>query len=237
MQQVRHSWSALRRAGLQRSKVGRRAFRLFRTWPALGYDTVVDLGAHQGEFTDAARIVLAPRRCVLIEADPELARDLERRYGAQPGCEVVHAAVTDRAGPVELRINAHRDSSSILPITPAAERQFERDMREVARVEVPGRTLDEVFEALGLAAVALLKVDIQGAERRMIAGGGEALRRVRALYIEVSFEEFYEGSADFHELDGLLRELGFKLRSLHEERLGADGALAYANALYVRVPV
>ena len=235
MKQVRHHWSTLRRAGLLGDKAARQAFRLFRTWPALDYDTVVDLGAHQGEFTDAARRVLGARRVVLVEADPELAAGLRERYRADDDVDVVQAAVTDRPGPVQLRISAHRDSSSILPITAEAERQFQLDMHEVRQVEVPGVTLDQLFDDQGLERVALLKSDIQGAERAMILGGAEALKRVQSIYIEVNFGEFYEGSAQFQELDDLLRERGFKLRSFHEERLGSDGGLAYANALYLRV--
>jgi len=235
MKQVRHHWSTLRRAGLLGDKPARQAFRLFRTWPALDYDTVVDLGAHKGEFTDAARRVLGARRLVLIEADPELAEGLRARYAGDESIEVVQAAVTDRSGPVQLRINAHRDSSSILPITAEAEKQFRMDMHEVRQVEVPGVTLDELFERYGLDRVALLKSDIQGAERAMILGGTEALQRVQSIYIEVNFGEFYEGCAQFRELDEMLGERGFKLRSFHEERLGSDGGLAYANAFYLRV--
>ncbi|MFT7484995.1 MAG: FkbM family methyltransferase, partial [Candidatus Paceibacteria bacterium] len=209
--------------------------RLFKTFPALDYKVVVDLGAYKGEFTDAARRVLGAERVVMVEADPESAAALETKYSAEPSCEIVNAAITNRGGPVELRINTHRDSTSILPITEAAERIFERKMTEERTVEVPGLTLDGLFEQCDLTEVALLKVDIQGAERHMIEAGGRALERVQALYIEVCFEEFYEGCSEFQELDLMLQEHGFKLRSFHENRLGSDGCLAYANALYLKL--
>ena len=61
-----------------------------------------------------------------------------------------------------------------------------------------------------------------------------ALAGVRALYIEVCFEEFYEGSPRFRDLHEILTAIGFKLRSFHEARLGTDDCLAYANALYLK---
>lgn len=235
MKQIKQLWPSWRRAGLATDKGARQAFRLFKTFPALDYDVVVDLGAYKGEFTDAARRVLGAERVILVEADPESAAALEAKYSSEPRCEIVNAAVTDRAGPVELRINTHRDSTSILPITDTAERIFQLKMAEERTVEVPGLSLDDLFEQCKLTDVALLKVDIQGAERHMIEGGGQALKCVHSLYIEVCFEEFYEGSSDFHELDSMLRKRGFKLRSFHENRLGSDGCLAYANALYLRL--
>lgn len=235
MKQIKQLWPTWRRAGLLTDKKARQAFRLFKSFPALDYEVVVDLGAYLGEFTDAACRVLGARRVVLVEADPESAANLVKKYASQPACEVVQAAITDRSGPVELRINTHRDSTSILPITELAAETFGRPMSELRSVRVPGLSLDELFESCGLTRVALLKVDIQGAERQMIEGGERALAGVQSLYIEVCFEEFYEGSSDFHELDQMLRKLGFKLRSFHENRLGADGCLAYANALYLRL--
>lgn len=235
MKQIKQLWPTWRRAGLATDKKARQAFRLFKTFPALDYGVVVDLGAYLGEFTDAARRVLQARRVILVEADPESAAGLEAKYAGEEGCEVVNAAVTDKSGPVDLRINTHRDSTSILPITDLAAATFRREMSELRTVEVPGLSLDDLFERCGLTEVALLKVDIQGAERHMIEGGERALAGVKALYIEVCFEEFYEGSSDFHELDQMLRKRGFKLRSFHENRLGADGCLAYANALYLKL--
>ena len=79
-----------------------------------------------------------------------------------------------------------------------------------------------------------MKVDIQGAERLMIEGGEAALTTLGLLYIELSYERFYSGAPLAHEIESLLWERGFRLRSLHESRLGKNGALAYTNALFMR---
>lgn len=134
-----------------------------------------------------------------------------------------------------LRVNNARDSSSILPITDVAEVVFGKQMHEVEKVEVPVITLDDLFGQSRIDSVDLMKVDIQGAEKMMIEGGKEAIKRVKLMYIEVSFEEFYEGCALFKDFDSLLNDHGFKLRSFHESRLGTDGCMAYANALYLNL--
>jgi FkbM family methyltransferase len=232
---IRGRFGPLRRTGLLFNRRHRRGFRLFKSFPDFNYNTIVDIGAFNGEFTDLALATLKPRRVVLVEADPVSAAKLSRRYQKVPTCEIVHAAVSDKTHPLKLRINSSRDSSSILPICEVAEQTFALDMQEMESVEVPGITLDDLFESLQIGAVDLLKVDIQGAERMMIEGGKKALTAVRSLYIEVSFEEFYEGCALFGELDAMLKGCGFKLRSLLESRIGVDHCLAYANAHYLRV--
>jgi FkbM family methyltransferase len=212
----------------------RRAHRLFRSFPPGNYRTVLDVGAHQGSFTDLAIPYFAPERIWLVEADPEYGAVLKQKYSTQPEVTVIPCAISNLSGHVKLRINSHRDSSSILPMESISQKTFGLKMSETGTVDVPAWTLDELFEREKISHVDLMKVDIQGAERLMIEGGESALAKVDLLYIELSFERFYAGAPLAHEIEGMLWERGFRLRSLHESRLGSNGALGYTNALFLR---
>ena len=61
---------------------------------------------------------------------------------------------------------------------------------------------------------------------------GQALPRIRQLHIEVLSDEFWEGCAQFTEIQALLKARGFKLHLLDGFRRTVSGDLAYANALY-----
>ena len=80
-------------------------------------------------------------------------------------------------GQVELRINSHRDSSSILPMESISQKTFGIKMAETGTVDVPASTLDELFEREKISHIDLMKVDIQGAERLMIEGAEAALAK------------------------------------------------------------
>jgi len=216
-------------------KTPRKVFRCFKGFPDLPYKTIVDLGACDGEFTDAVLAVMSPKRVVLIEADPMLVETLCKKYADKKNCSIVHAAVTDHCALTPFQVNNYRGASSLLPINSTAETTFGKKVAKVEEIEVQAISLDALFASEGLTEVDLLKVDIQGAEHLMIAGGKQALSQVKALYIEVCFERFYDGSKTFEELDHLLKEEGFKLRSFSEPMLGPDACLAYCNALYLRI--
>lgn len=211
----------------------RRAVRQFRDFPPFECRRVMDVGAHQGEFTLAALNYYRPERVWLVEADQELASGLQQKFSGQPACKVIHAAIADTSGSVTFRINRHRASSSLLPISKRSTQIFQKDLQETDAVTVPALALDDLFAQEKIDRLDLLKVDIQGAERLLIQGGQRALQQVACIYIEVLFEELYEGCALFGEIDALLTPLGFKLRSFHEFRKGPDGDLVYTNALYV----
>ncbi len=55
-----------------------------------------------------------------------------------------------------------------------------------------------------IESVDLLWVDIQGAERDMIAGGQRTLKNTRYLFIEAEEQQFYEGQAVRPELLAML---------------------------------
>jgi FkbM family methyltransferase len=227
-------WPLHKRLALPFQARLRRAHRLFRSFPACSYETFLDVGAYEGEFTDSLLAYFTPQHVWLVEADPDQAIVLKNKYGAEPRCHVIPAAVTDRSGTVEFRVNEHRPSSSLVPIAAQTEEIFNKSMSEARIVRVPAVSLDDLFQQHKLPVIDLMKVDIQGAERLLIAGGQSALTQVRQLFVEVWFEECYRGSALYPELHNLLTPLGFKLRSFHEFRKGPDGNLVYTNALYVQ---
>jgi FkbM family methyltransferase len=215
----------------------RRDHRQFSKFPPIDYQRVLDVGAHRGEFTDGVLRYFRPQRVWLVEADPRLAEALRAKYVRQPQCRIVHAAISEASGTTDFRINVHSDSSSLLPISPISGKLFRRDMQEVQIVQVPACSLDDLFQREAIDRVDLMKVDIQGAERLLIRGGVAALQRVRCIYIEVLFEEFYHGCALFGEIQALLIAAGFKLQLLQDFRRSAEGYLLYANALYRRPEV
>jgi FkbM family methyltransferase len=65
-------------------------------------------------------------------------------------------------------------------------------------------TLDEIFAENNLSKIDLLWVDIQGAEKEMIAGGQNALKYTRYIFMEAEYEEMYEGEALKQELITML---------------------------------
>lgn len=210
----------------------RRARRTFRKFPEVPFQSLVDVGAHRGEFTDLARLYYDLKDVWMVEADPELAAQLRTKYEGAPDCRVVHAAVAREAGELEFRILKHRASSSLLPVIQRPGPGLGVDLGEARRVKVPALPLDTLFQREGIGAVDLMKVDIQGAERMLIQGGTQALRKVRWLFIEVFFDEFYEGSARFGEIDNLLWALGFRLHEFASFRRAREGHIAYGDAVY-----
>jgi len=213
----------------------RRAFRNLRHLPRLEYRFVIDGGANQGSFTDAFLQLHRPERIVLVEAIPDLAEKLRARYADKPGLSVVPAALSDKNGEAQFEINRSEASSSLLPIDPRNTAWFGRDLSVARTVQVPTVTLPTLMEEQSLPRVDLLKLDLQGAERFVLAGGEAVLERVQVIYTEVFFEKLYVGAWLFPEMSAFLTARGFKLCGLSNIVHARDGDLVQSNATFRRL--
>ncbi len=74
------------------------------------------------------------------------------------------------------------------------------------QIPVTTRKLDDIAE---IAHLDFLKMDVQGAEREVLAHGRAKLADTVVIQTEVSFVPLYQGQPVFGEMDLSLRELGF----------------------------
>jgi hypothetical protein len=81
---------------------------------------------------------------------------------------------------------------------------------------------------------AFLKIDVQGFERQVLDGAGEALRRFDAIELELSVTALYAGQPSLVEMLPLLSNRGFRPVSLEPILLDDDGRLMELDGLFAR---
>lgn len=208
------------------------AIRWFKDYPPMTVKTLVDLGAHTGLFSSYASKCYPLERVVSVEPLPECAQAC--RELKLPNHTVVEAAISDSVGTTEFHINATAQSSSIRSITADSGEAFGLDMRETKTISVKVTTLDEVYKSCQLESVDLLKVDVQGLEREVLLGGGDALKKTKAVVMEVAIFQHYAGAATMAELHTLMEEHGFCLSRFLDGYYDNDHYMLQADLLYLR---
>jgi 2-O-methyltransferase len=170
---------------------------------------VVELGARTSEDehwirasfeSDVHYVMVEPdlRNCQLI-IDKGIHRTRRLLIGAvaeKDGNVEFYGSVTDETT---------RGSGSIRKPTAHIEVFPDIKFPDWLRTTVPSFSLDSIFEREWLNKISLLYVDIQGAERDMIAGGQNALAHTQYLFIETEDRELYEGMAVKSELFRMLK--------------------------------
>jgi FkbM family methyltransferase len=163
-------------------------------------DVFVDAGANIGFFTvAAARRIGAAGRIVAVEMMPDTAQALRDHLSLNgvDNAVVIERALSDRAGAhVEATVrDGHFGQATIaLASTQAGGRQ----------VRVETTTLADALA--GLPTVAVLKIDIEGAELDALRGAGSALQRVKVI--------LFEQLDSSPEVPDHLKSMGFEVSSL-----------------------
>ena len=122
-----------------------------------------------------------------------------------------------------------RDTSGSSVFAEATARGPEMEARTLR-----ARTLDDVAARLG-APFDLIKLDAQGAELRILAGGGETLKAAQVLIMEVAFAgDLYHGAPGFAEAIAAAAARGFAPFGFAEV-VRVDGVLVQADMVFARV--
>lgn len=199
-----------------------------------GHDfaTVVDVGAHHGQFALLA-LELFPRSSILcIEPLPDALTRLRATVETNGRVTVLPAAAAAEKGSRELHVSRKTDSSSLLPILKPYVDAFP-GTEEARTVEIEARTLDSMVGDR-IRRPCLLKVDAQGGELEVLSGGGAVLSQVDAAYVECSFVEFYAGQALADQVIETLLGRGLRLDGVFSVVRDAAGRCLQADLLFRR---
>lgn len=208
---------------------------------------VIDVGASPLGRPAYGRM-LAEGRCAVWGFEPQ-----EEQFAA------LQAQASDRetyfpnavgtGGKAVLNVYRNPGFTSLFPIREASINYLGRyrpATRLAETVELDTTPLDALS---GLPKADLLKIDVQGSERDIIASGRQTLSDAVAIIPEVRFYPLYEGEPGFGELHDELCAQGFRLHKFLDARPVALGTsqtrrlspetgsqLVDGDAVYIRPP-
>jgi FkbM family methyltransferase len=180
---------------------------------------VIDVGANIGFFTlQFAQRVGHNGRVIALEPEAHNFRQLEqqvRSAGLTARVTLLEAVAAAQAGESHLQLD---------PYHPANHKISDKG------VAVKAVTLNDLALAQPLP-VALVKIDVQGAEMQVLDGALELINRQHpALFVEVDNQALQGFGTSAAALMQRLLELGYRIYQLHPKELSAPLTLAQALA-------
>jgi len=176
-------------------------------------DVVLDVGANSGQYSASLREADFQDRIVSFEPLSGPFSILERTVSRDPLWECRQCALGDYDGTTSMNVAGNAgESSSILPMLKTHREAFPQ-ANYVGTEDVTICRLDSVApEILRPNDVAFLKIDVQGLEKQVIAGGRSTVTdRCVGMQIELSFVPLYDGGMLIQEALDLAYSLGFTL--------------------------
>ncbi len=188
--------------------------------------TVIDVGVAfetrelYEEFPKAAFFLIEP----LAEFEPFLKKICSQYKG-----QYVLAAAGESSGTVSLNVHADQlDCSSLF-------REAEGKQADGEPREVPMVTIDEACKGRGLSGPYLLKIDVQGAELRVLGGAPRTLQQCEAVILEVTLFGTMIDGPQLADVIAYMLARGFVVYDLWGMLYRPlDGALAQVDMAFVR---
>ena len=200
-------------------------------------DVVLDVGANYGQYATELRSAGFKGRIVSFEPLSGPFATLSRRAAPDPLWDCRQWALGDFDGTISINIAANDgQSSSALPMLANHSNAFP-EANYIGTEDTPVYKLDSVApKLLRPEDVVFLKVDVQGYERLVLAGGESTIsERCVGLEFELSLLPLYEDGMLIREALDLVYSMGFTLTGLQPVVTDfRTGRLLQADGIFFR---
>lgn len=175
------------------------------------FDTVIDIGGNVGDFAEEAHGAWPLASVYSFEPVPELAaHNLER---AQGRWQVYTLAVSKAEGEAELRVCVNQHSASTMQRPGSARAEHFKLADRYETITVATAPLDDLIPYVD--GRLLVKIDVEGHEGAVLAGGHELLALAETVVCEVQNDPaVYVDAAPAHTLDKRLGEAGLRFAGI-----------------------
>jgi FkbM family methyltransferase len=200
----------------------------------LNIRTVLDIGANTGQFAAEIHRILPDAAIYSFEPLKDCCERLVETMRDVPKFKAFDFALGQEASGLEMHRSEFSLSSSILPMAEPHTQAFPFT-RGVVLERIRVERLDDVAASLQLVDNILIKIDVQGFEDRVIAGGPNTIARAKVLIVEMSFKKLYEGQPLFDRIYDTLTRIGFAYHgNFHEQLLNpVDGSVLQADGIFI----
>jgi len=199
-------------------------------------DLVFDVGANTGQYGAHLRGLGYAGELVSFEPLPDAHQALTRAAAGDPRWQVApRAAIGNQDGEITINIAGNSASSSLLDMLDE-HRTAAPESAYVGTATAPIQRLDTVAPAwLAAPRRLLLKIDTQGYQDRVLAGGPATIAAAAAVQLEVSLAPLYAGQPSFETLGQAMAGHGLVLWALWPGFADpASGRILQIEAIYAR---
>jgi len=212
--------------------------------PRVPHPMVFDVGPHKGESVRFLRDLFPG--AMIHSFEPLLASFTELSKLGDSRARAHNVALSDVDGSIEFFENAISHTNSMFRVNEKSRDSIFISERRRAGTSIPPGTFNEPLrvpsqrlqtfcEEHKIDHIDLLKIDVQGAERKVLDGAGPLLQRVDNVVLEIMFFDYYEHQGSFLEIESVLHPVGLRLFSISDiSNNPMNGRTDWIEAIYRR---
>ena len=198
------------------------------------FDTVLDVGANEGQYGDEIRSAGFKGRIISFEPNPDAFEKLQNVSRNDAKWECQNIALGDSEATTSLHVAKNNVFSSMLRPTSWVQSLDSGASTEDTRT-VQVRRLEDLVGQMQLGTGGVwLKIDTQGYELPVLHGCGRFLDIVRFVQLELSLRPIYDAQPPIEKVIELMRARGFVLVDLIRGFGTESGTLIEIDGIFTR---
>ncbi len=202
----------------------------------LNINTIIDVGSNEGQFINSIEGILPNRKIIAFEPIESVYKKLVANTKAF-NIVAYNFGLSDINATAEINISKNLVSSSLLNMEDLHKKAYP-ESEYINKEVIQLKRLDDVINPAELTGRILLKIDVQGYENKVIAGGNQTIKSVDIIIIEFSYQPIYEGQWLFNEMYTYFVSNGFKFIGLADQvsHVGI-GVPIFGDAIFIKADI
>ncbi|MCW3121361.1 MAG: hypothetical protein JWQ38_853 [Flavipsychrobacter sp.] len=199
----------------------------------LNISTIIDVGSNEGQFIQSINQLLPNKKIIAFEPIKSVYEALLKNT---QGIDVTayNCALSDAEGTSEINISKNSVSSSLLNMEDLHKSTYPQSAY-ITKETIQLKRLDDVVPLNDKTGNILLKIDVQGYENMVIAGGPNVIKAASIVIIEFSFQPLYEGQWLFHETYNYFTSNGYRFVGFADQVADPNIRVPlYGDAMFVK---
>jgi len=178
--------------------------------------TVIDIGAHKGEFIKSILNISSVTNIIAFEPQKNIFEFLQKNFSKNKYIKLNNLAIAEKAGKKIMNINKLSDTSTLNEIDNSSLYfkfksflLYEKNS-VISEQEVLTTTIDLFFQNMEFSEKTLMKIDTEGYEYNVLIGSKNKIKEIKYILIENQFSKMYK-NVKFENCHQFLINHNFKL--------------------------
>ena len=195
---------------------------------------IFDVGAYIGDIAVTYKKMFPQSTIHCFEPFPDSFQKLNNLCRDE-SIKAHQIAFSNKKGKTTFHTNVDLSCNSLLPPTEGEFKCYSAKSIKDGEIQVDTDTIDNFCVDAGISGIDILKLDVEGAEVKVLEGASKMLSHqvIKLIYSEVMFIPHYTGGCLFHELAAFLDKYGYTLLNFYHLRSAKNGQLRWGNAIFL----